>query len=85
MSISRGLAEKTTVIGTTENYRATKMNTGGHSLEIQLLGLSAFPSGARVRSLVAELRSRKPQGVAKKKRMQEMNILVMAGQPSECI
>ena len=68
MSISSGLAEKTTVIGTTENYIATKMNTGGNSLEVQLLGLSSFPSGAWVRSLVGELRSRKPQGVAKKKK-----------------
>ena len=34
---------------------------------LQWLGLCAFIAGARVRSLIWELRSRKPCGVAKKK------------------
>ena len=39
----------------------------GNSLVVQCLGLGAFTAGAQVRSLVRELRSRKPRGVAKKK------------------
>ena len=40
----------------------------GHSLAVQWLGLGAFTAGARVQSLVGELRSRKPHDVAKKKK-----------------
>lgn len=39
----------------------------GTSLVVQGLGLSAFPARARVRSLIGELRSRKPLSVAPKK------------------
>ena len=39
------------------------------SLVVQLLGLSAFSAGAWVRSLVGELRSHKPHGVGKKKKI----------------
>ena len=41
----------------------------GTSLEIQWLGLDAFTSVAWVQSLVGELRSRKPHGMARKKRI----------------
>ena len=39
--------------------------TIGNSLAVHWLGLSAFTAGARVQSLVGELRSRKPRNVAK--------------------
>ena len=39
--------------------------TIGNSLAVHWLGLSAFTAGARVQSLVGELRSRKPHNVAK--------------------
>ena len=39
----------------------------GNSLVVQWLGLDAFASRARVQSLVGELRSYKPWGVAKTK------------------
>ena len=38
----------------------------GNSLEVQWLGLGAFTAVAQVQSLVGELRSCKPHGVAKK-------------------
>ena len=41
----------------------------GNSLAVQWLGLSAFTAGAQVQSLMGELRSRKPHGVAKKKKI----------------
>ena len=37
----------------------------GNCLAVQWLGLGAFTAGAQVRSLVGELRSRKPCGTAK--------------------
>ena len=40
-----------------------KMNLG-NSLAVQWLGLSVFAAGARVQSLVRELRSCKPCGMA---------------------
>ena len=40
----------------------------GNSLAVQWLGLSAFTCGARVPSLLGELRSCKPCGTAKKKK-----------------
>ena len=40
----------------------------GNSLVVQWLGLGPFISGAQVQSLVEELRSCKPNGVAKKKK-----------------
>ena len=36
------------------------------SLAVQWLGLQAFTAGAQVQSLVGELRSHKPQGMAEK-------------------
>ena len=39
----------------------------GNSLEVQWLGLGALTAVAQVQSLVGELRSCKPHGVAKKK------------------
>ena len=41
----------------------------GNSLAVQWLGLCASTAGAQVRSLVGELRSCKPHGRAKKKKM----------------
>ena len=41
----------------------------GTSLEIQWLGLDASTSVAWVQSLVGELRSRKPPGMARKKKV----------------
>ena len=40
----------------------------GNSLAVQWLGLRALSAGARVQSLVGELKSYKLQGVAKKKK-----------------
>ena len=39
---------------------------GENSLAVQWLGLSPFPAGALVRSLIRELRSHKPCGVTQK-------------------
>ena len=43
--------------------------TSGNSLAAQWLGLSAFTAVAWVQSLVRELRSHKPRGVARKKKV----------------
>ena len=43
------------------------MITAGNSLAVQWLGLSPFNTGARVQSLVRELRSHKLRGIAKHK------------------
>ena len=43
------------------------MITAGNSLAVQWLGLSPFNTGARVQSLVRELRSHKLLGIAKHK------------------
>ena len=45
----------------------TNRGTSWNSLVVQWLGLGAFIAGARVRSLVGELRYCKLRGVAKKK------------------
>jgi len=44
-----------------------KKKVWGNSLAVQWLGLSAFTEVALVQSLVGELRSPKPWGIAKKK------------------
>ena len=43
-----------------------KLKHKGNSLAVQWLGLGAFTAVAQVQSLVGELRSCKPHGVAKK-------------------
>ena len=43
----------------------------GNSLAVQWLGLGAFTARAQVQSLVGELRSRKPRGVAIKQQQQQ--------------
>ena len=45
-----------------------KLLSLGNSLAVQWLGLSAFTAGARVQSLVRELRSHQPHGEAKKRK-----------------
>ena len=52
-------------------YRLRKLKLRGNSLVVQWLGLSTFTAGAQVQSLVGELRSCKPHGVAKKKKNKE--------------
>ena len=49
----------------TDNYNNI---TGGNSLRVQWLGLSAFTAGAQVRFLVWELRSHKQRGAVQKKK-----------------
>ena len=49
--------------------RHLKHSYCGDSLAVQWLGLSSFPAGAQVPSLVKELRSRKPLSVAKKEKV----------------
>ena len=49
-----------------ENIIIVKKYIVGNSLVVQWLGLGAFTAMARVRSLVGELRSCRPRGVAKK-------------------
>ena len=46
----------------------------GNSLVVQWLGLGAFTAVAQVQSLVGELRSPKPRGMAKKKKRKERKI-----------
>ena len=41
----------------------------GNSLAVQWLGLSAFTAVAQVQSLAGELRSHKPCGMAKRKKI----------------
>ena len=51
-----------------ENLTPLEEPTERNSLVGQWLGLHAFNPGAKVRSLVRELRSYKPSGMAKKKK-----------------
>ena len=48
-----------------------KKNKTGNSLVIQGLGLSTFTAGARVQSLVRELRSCQPCGTAREKKKED--------------
>ena len=45
-----------------------KVKPIGNSLALQWLGLCALTAGARVQSLVGELRSHKPLGTGRKKK-----------------
>ena len=56
-----------------ENLTPLEEPTERNSLVVQWLGLHAFTPGAKVRSLVRELRSYKPSGMAKKKKSQHKN------------
>ena len=51
----------------------------GNSLAVQWLGLGTFTAVAQVQSLVRELRSRKPQSVATKKRKKRIKFLNKMG------
>ena len=54
----------------TQNFGGIVKNKTGTSLAVQWLGLSASAAGARVLSLVRELRSRKPHGATQSKTKQ---------------
>ena len=59
-----------------ENLTPLEEPTERNSLVVQWLGLHAFTPGAKVRSLVRELRSYKPSGMAKK--INKVNIRIMS-------
>ena len=59
----------------TTGYPRAKERSRRNSLAVKWLGLSAFTALARVQSLVAELRSHKPPGAAKKQKQKEVGFL----------